>query len=188
MKESVSIDKFSVKLLDTHNLFVAKADELSQMRIQSEPLFGGEAAMFLMVFLAGLMGLLAGAFDKEDLTGVGAYIVILVLLLVAVSSFRKRKLTTAIDSASKMVTLNKAGIGGTGLFASKKEIACSGVKQIVIERFAKGYFGGYGVKLITSQGDKAFITNQNLEFEDAQKCAESVREFINLEEKIVVTG
>lgn len=188
MKESVSIDKFSVKLLETHNIFIAKNPELSEMMVQSEPLFGGEAAMFLMVFLAGLMGLLAGAFDKEDLTGVGAYIVILVLLLAAVSSFRKRKLATVIDSVSKVVTLNKAGIGGTGLFASKKEFACSGVKQIIIERFAKGYFGGYGVKLITSQGDKVFITNQNLELEDAQKCAESVREFLNLEEKVVVTG
>ncbi|MFN8382324.1 MAG: hypothetical protein U0V02_10310 [Anaerolineales bacterium] len=188
MKESVSNDKFSVKLLDTHNLFVAKTSEFSQMRIQSEPLFGGEAALFLMVFLAGLMGLLAGAFDKEDLTGVGAYIVILVLLLVAASTLRKRKLITTLNAVSKATVLDKGGVFGTGLLASKKGFAQTEIKQLVVERFAKGYFGGYGVKVITPTGDKVFITNQNLEFDDAKKCAESVREFLNLEEKVVVTG
>ena len=69
MKESVGNDQFSVKLLETHNIFTGKTPELSAMRVQSEPLFGGEAAMILMVVLAGLMGLLAGALDKEDLNG-----------------------------------------------------------------------------------------------------------------------
>lgn len=188
MKESVSIDKFSVKLLDTHNLFVAKTNELSQMRIQSEPLFGGEAALFLMVFLSVLMALLAGAFDKEDLTGVGAYIVVLVLLLVVASTFRKRKLTTTLDAGGKTTVLDKAGILGTSLFASKKGFAQAEIKQVIVERFARGYFGGYGVKVITPTGDTVFITNQNLELDDAQKCAESIREFLNLEEKVVVTG
>lgn len=188
MKESVASDKFSVKLLDAHNIFMAKNPELSEMSVRSEPLFGGEAALFLMVFLAGVMGLLAGAFDKEDLNSVGAYIAILVLLLIAASSFRKRKLTTMLDSAGKSVVLHKAGVWSTGLFASTKELTRSEIKQIVIERFAKGYFGGYGVKVITSTGDKVFITNQNLELEDAQKCADGVQEFLNLKEKVVITG
>jgi hypothetical protein len=188
MKESVENDKFSMKLLDAHNIFTGKTPELSAMRVQSEPLFGGEAAMFLMVALAGLMGYLAGALDKEDLGGVGFYVVVLVLLLSLVSSFRKRKLTTTLDASRKSVVLNKAGVFGTGLFSSKKEYAQAEIKQIVVERFAKGYFGGYGVQVKSASGDKVFITNQNLEFDDAQKCAEGVREFLNLEEKVLVTG
>lgn len=90
MKESVGNDQFSVKLLETHNIFTGKTPELSAMRVQSEPLFGGEAAMILMVVLAGLMGLLAGALDKEDLNGVGFYVVVSVLLLSLASSFRKK--------------------------------------------------------------------------------------------------
>ena len=77
---------------------------------------------------------------------------------------------------------------GTGLFSSKKEYTQTEIKQIVVERFAKGYFGGYGVQIISASGDKAFITNQNLELDDAQKCAEGVREFLNLQEKILITG
>ncbi len=188
MKESVGNDQFSVKLLETHNIFTGKTPELSAMRVESEPLFGGEAAMLLMVALAGLMGYLAGALDKEDMSGVGFYVVLLVLLLSLVSSFRKRKLTTTLDSSRKSVVLNKAGVLGTGLFSSKKEYTQTEIKQIVVERFAKGYFGGYGVQIISASGDKAFITNQNLELDDAQKCAEGVREFLNLQEKILITG
>ncbi len=188
MKDSVGNDQFSVKLLDAHNIFTGKTPELSAMRVQSEPLFGGEAALFLMVSLAGVMGFLAGAFDQEDLNGVGFYVAVLVAVLLIVSLFRKRKLTTTLDAANKTLVLNKAGILGTGLLSSKKELTRTQVKQIVIERFAKGYFGGYGVQIISASGDKAFITNQNLEFDDAQKCAEGVREFLNLEEKVLVTG
>lgn len=188
MKESAGNDQFSVKLLDTHNIFTAKTPELSAMRVESEPLFGGEAAMLLMVVLAGLMGFLAGAFDNEDLGGVGFYVVLLVLLLSLASSFRKRKLTTTLDSSSKSVILNKAGIFGMDLFSSKKEYAQAEIKQIVVERFAKGYFGGYGVHVKTASGEKVFITNQNLELDDARKCAEGVREFLNLEENVFVTG
>ena len=134
------------------------------------------------------MGFLAGALDREDLNGVGLYATIVVLFLLAYSSFRKRKLTTTLDASGKSVILNKAGIFGTALFASKKEFAQAEVKQISIERFAKGYFGGYGVQLKPISGDKVFITNQNLELEDAQKCAEAVREILKLEEKVLVTG
>ena len=188
MKETVENKKFSIKLLDDHNIFAGKTPELSAMRVQSEPLFGGEAAMFLMVSLAGLMGFLAGAFDKEDLSGVGFYVVVLVLLLALASAFRKRKLTTTLDDSSKSVIVNKAGIFGTGLFSSQKEYARNDIKQIVVERFAKGYFGGFGVQIKSSLGDKVFITNQNLELDDAQKCAEGIREFLGLEEKVLVTG
>ncbi len=188
MKESVGNDQFSVKLLETHNIFTGKTPELSAMRVQSEPLFGGEAAMILMVVLAGLMGLLAGALDKEDLNGVGFYVVVSVLLLSLASSFRKRKLTTTLDASRRSVVLNKAGVFGTGLFSSKKEFSQAEIKQIVVERFAKGYFGGYGVQIKSASGNKAFITNQNLELDDARKCAEDVREFLNLEEKVLFTG
>ena len=188
MKETVENEKFSIKLLDDHNIFAGKTPELSAMRVQSEPLFGGEAAMFLMVSLAGLMGFLAGAFDKEDLSGVGFYVVLLVLLLTFISVLRKRKLTTTLDESTKFVVVNKAGIFGTGLFSSKKEYARNDIKQIVVERFAKGYFGGFGVQIKSASGDKVFITNQNLELDDAQKCAEGVREFLGLEEKVLLTG
>lgn len=188
MKESVGNDQFSVRLLDAHNIFSGKTPELSAMRVQSEPLFGGEAAMFLMVSLAGLMGFLAGAFDREDLSGVGSYVAILVLFLLVVSLFRKRKLTTTFDTSSKTVTVNKAGVFGTGLFSSKKEYAQTEIKQIIVERFAKGYFGGYGVQIKSITGGKVFITNQNLELEDARKCADGVREFLDLEEEVLVTG
>lgn len=188
MKESVGNDTFSVKLLDTHNIFAGKTSEMSVMRVQSEPLFGGEAALFLVISLSVLMGFLAGALDREDLNGVGLYATIVVLFLLAYSSFRKRKLTTTLDASGKSVIFNKAGIFGTALFASKKEFAQTEVKQISIERFAKGYFGGFGVQIKTASGEKIFITNQNLELDDAQKCAEGVREFLDLKEQVLLTG
>jgi hypothetical protein len=188
MKEFVGNDAFSVKLLDEHNIFAGRASDLSVMRVQSEPLFGGEAAMALMVSLAGLMGFLAGAFDKEDLSGVGFYVVVVVLLLTFFSTLRKRKLTTTLDESGKSVVVNKAGIFGTGLFSSRREFAQADIKQIIVERFAKGYFGGYGVLIKAVSGEKVFITNQNLEFDNAQKCAEGVREFLKLQEKVLVTG
>jgi len=182
MKESVGNDQFSVKLLETHNFLMAKDTAQSAMRVYSEPLFGGEAAMFLMVALAGLMGFLAGALDKEDMNGVGFYVVVMVILLSFVSALRKRKLTAILNSSAKTIVVNKAGILGTGLFSSKKEYAQSEIKQIVVERFAKGYFGGFGVHIKTNLDKKVFITNQNLELDDAQKCAEGVREFLGLAE------
>jgi hypothetical protein len=188
MKESVGNDKFSIKLLDAHNIFAGKTPELSAMRVQSEPLFGGEAALFLVISLSVLMGFLAGALDKEDLNGIGLYVSVFVLLLVAYSSFRKRKLTTTLDASGKSAVLKKAGVFGTALFSSQKEFSQPQIAQIVIERFAKGYFGGFGVQIKTSSGEKIFITNQNLELEDAQNCAEGVREFLNLKEKVVIAG
>lgn len=188
MKESLGNDKFSIKLLDAHNIFMAKAPVPSMLRVQSEPLFGGEAAMFLMVSLAGLMGFLAGAFDKEDLNGVGFYVAVLVLVLLVISLFRKRKLTTTLDASSKTMILDKAGVFGTGLLSSTNEFTQAEIKQVIVERFARGYFGGYAVQMKSFSGDKVFITNQNLELEDAQKCADGVREFLNLEEKVLVTG
>ncbi len=188
MKESVGNDTFSIKLLDAHNIFAGKTPELSAMRVQSEPLFGGEAAMMLMVVLAGLMGFLAGALDRDDLSGVGFYVVLLVLLLSLVSLFRKRTLTTTLNVSTESAVWNKSGVFGLGLLSSKREFALSEIKQIVVEHFAKGYFGGYGVQIEYASGERAFITNQNLELEDARKCAEGVREFLKLEEKIIFTG
>jgi len=107
MKESVGNDQFSVKLLETHNFLMAKDTAQSTMRVYSEPLFGGEAAMFLMVALAGLMGFLAGALDKEDMNGVGFYVVMTVILLSFVSALRKRKLTATLNSWDRFVFIQK---------------------------------------------------------------------------------
>jgi hypothetical protein len=188
MKESVGNDKYSVKLLETHNVIVEKTPELSTMRVRSEPLFGGEMAIFLMASLSALMAFLSSTDDKALVSSSGFYAVILIMVLLFASLFRKRILTTTLDAAKKRIMFNKAGIFGTALFSSQKEFSQTEIKQIIVERFAKGYFGGYGVQIRSTAGDKVFITNQNLELEDAKKCADGVREFINLEEKILVTG
>ncbi len=188
MKESVGNEQFSVKLQETHNFLVVKNLAQSVIRVNSEPLFGGEMAIFLMAALSWIMASLASSGDKAMFSSSGFYAVVLIIFLLAVSVFRKRKLSATFDSGSGLVTLNKAGVFGTVLFSSKRELAQKDIKQIVVERFAKGYFGGYGVQLKPISGDKVFITNQNLELEDAQKCAEAVREILKLEEKVLVTG
>jgi|GEM_PF-3473238 len=188
MKESVGNDKFSVKLLETHNMIVAKTPELSTMRVRSEPLFGGEMAIFLMASLSALMAFLSSTDDKALVDSSGFYAVILIMVLLFASLFRKRIMTTTLDAAKKQIIFNKAGIFGTALFSFQKEFPQTEIKQIVIERFAKGYFGGYGVQIKFSMGEKHLVTNQNLDFEDAQKCAEAIREFMKLEEKVLVTG
>ncbi len=188
MNESVAYEKFSVKLLETHNFLMAKNTEQTVMRIHSEPLFGGEMAIFLMVALSWIMASLASGGDKAMFSSSGFYAVVLIMLLLLASLFRKRKLTSVFDAGGKLMTLNKAGVLGTALFSSKKDMRQADVRQIIVERFAKGYFGGYGVQIKSASGDKLFITNQNLEFDDAQKCAEAVREIFKLEEKVLVTG
>lgn len=188
MKETVGNEQFSVKLLEAHNFLVAKNTAQSMIRVNSEPLFGGEMAIFLMVALSWIMASLASDGSKAMFSSSGFYAIILIMLLLGVSVFRKRKLSVTIDAGSGSVILNKAGVFGTVLFSSKRELVQKDIKQIIVERFAKGYFGGYGVQLKPVSGDKVFITNQNLELEDAQKCAEAVREILKLEEKVLVTG
>ena len=64
MKESVGNEQFSVKLLETHNFLVVKNLAQSVIRVNSEPLFGGEMAIFLMAALSWIMASLASSGDK----------------------------------------------------------------------------------------------------------------------------
>jgi hypothetical protein len=76
----------------------------------------------------------------------------------------------------------------TSLDASDREINFPDIRQVGIKRFVRRGGDSFQVFLDVKDYSVLNVTTSSLSFADAQKCAEIIREFVGVQEKIQAVG
>lgn len=160
-------------------------DEVNHcLKIYSPATFFGE----IIILLASLF--FSCLIIKDNTTPVGddllfGFIVVLGLMFLFIFSLMKRSYLSVFDLTKGILFQYKGGIYSSSLDRYEQEIKLIDISNIGIQKFPRRYGDTFqvflGLKMHTACIE---ITGKSLSLADAQLCAETVREFLAIKEKI----
>lgn len=170
-------DEFNIRLIgDTENNFL----EI----LYRAPLFltyFGLIANLILLLLA-----LMSFFNDDFSLDISYWGILGILLFFGLISFSQRSIKSLFDKEKGKLTMYWGGIYFTRIFENTSVKIISDIKIVGIRRYVKRYGDGFQVFLLMHPDTILDITGDNLKPSEAQMCAETIKEFLKIEEKIKI--
>ena len=174
------------QLIKSRGLSVSTDETSSSLRVYS-PAFYWE---FIILVIGVLLFCFAiGSGYAKTVEGI-VFIGISTLALVFIFAFgmMKRTVLSVFDKSNEELFHHQSGMYSTSLDASDREINFPDIRQVGIKRFVRRGGDSFLVFLDVKHYSVLNVTTSSLSFADAQKCAEIIREFVGIQERIQAVG
>jgi hypothetical protein len=175
-------DPLEKRVIESQRLSVSTDENATLLMIYSPAFYwefivlGVGMVMFCIAAVSGF------AVTTDGIVFIG--ISVLALIFVFVFGTLKRTVSSMFDKPKCVLFCQQDGIYSTNLDAGDQEIKFVDIRHVGIKRYVRRYGDTFQVFLVTKNTSMLDITTARLSFSDAQKCAETIREFVGIQEKI----
>jgi len=172
-------DPFANRVIDSSDIIISKDDEATLLKVYS-PAFYWE--FYVFIFIPVVICFIVTTVGAEGMLPL--VMSAIVLMFIFVFGFMKRTMLSVFDLSKGVLFHHQSGIYSTNLDAGDQEIKLTDIRHVGIQKHIRRYGDTFQVFLATKTSSALGVTTTNLSFADAQLCAEAIREFLGIQEKI----
>jgi hypothetical protein len=171
------------KILDTYHISVGQISEPSSLEVSWKPFLWEPfvlmlGAVFFSFFIFGDVQTDDGGIVYLTFAAIGLVVIFLI-------SFFKRSLASTFNSSNGQLALYKGGMYFSKIDASDRKIAFADIVRVGARRYIRRYGDGFQIFLVLKHRENLDITGTDLSFSEAQLCAETIREYLGIKEKLL---
>jgi len=178
---------FVKTIITSSKLSVSMDESANLLKIYSPATFWVEVTIVFAVLLFSCILIVDNTTPiADDLLFV--LVATLGLMFLFAFSLVKRSYLSVFDLTKVVLFHHKGGIYSSSLDEGDQEIKLTDISRVGIEKFPRRYGDTFQIFLVIRTSTSLEVTGRGISFADAQLCAETIREFLNIKEKIETRG
>lgn len=181
---------FPRKVVGSFNISVSIDEASNCLKIYSPAFFWEPFALGIGLVICCVLIIYVSKLDENKMliNLISAIAILFLFLFLFMLSLMKRTILSVFDLPKGALFYRKGGIYSSRLDEAEQEIELSSISRVGLKKIYSRYGDTFQVFLVVKRISRLEITGTGLSFADAHSCAEAIREFLNIQQKIQAEG
>jgi hypothetical protein len=179
-----NLDAGTKNILDSTDLTISLDNKKAVLTVIYRPVVLWEPFALVLGGIALLFVIFSDVLKIEEESVVYIPLGVIAWFVVLFISFSKRVITSRFFIHEGKLKMYNGGIYSSKFYSSNKSLSLPDIVGVGIRRYVRKYGDGFEVFVNMKSRDTVEITGNDLSFSDSQFCAETIREFLGIQEKI----
>jgi len=178
------MDTETKHITDSADLTISIDGKKGLLKVIYRPVLLWEPFALVLGGIALLFVIFSGVLLTDEESIVGVMMGVIAWFVVLIISLSKRGITSHFSIQEGKLKRYMGGVYSSRIDASNKTLPLPEVVVVGIRRHVRKYGDGFEVFVSMNSKHTVEITGNDLSFSDSQLCAETIREFLGIQEKI----